>query len=224
LVPAYTSEVLAYATELGKPIARVYLSHAHPDHFAGAGLVDAATYALAPVRQRINETGDFMIQGAYQLTPGHDGVEPPSARPVDHTVERGDERIDGVQFSFEPVGGGDTTAQLAIGLPDDGILIARDVVYNHVHAFLAEQTFDAWMEAIDALEALPYTTILPGHGLPGDRTLYAVMRAYLTAARGALAEASGPDDLNRRLEAAYPDYGGTAMQRLQNVYLFPNKP
>jgi hypothetical protein len=39
----------------------------------------------------------------------------------------------------------------------------------------------------------------------------------------AVAEATGPEDLNRRLEAAFPEYGGTAMQGLQNFYLFPGQ-
>ena len=46
-------------------------------------------------------------------------------------------------------------------------------------------------------------------------------RAYLASALTAFARATGPEDLNRRLEAAFPDYGGTAMQGLQNFYLFP---
>ena len=118
----------------------------------------------------------------------------------------------------------DTTAQLAIGLPDEGILIAQDVVYNGVHAFIAEQNFDAWIDSIDALAAKPYETILPGHGLPGDRSLFAATRSYVAAARAALKEASGPDDLSRRLNAAYPSYGGTALQPLQNFFLYRRKP
>ena len=47
-------------------------------------------------------------------------------------------------------------------------------------------------------------------------------REYLTAAARAFAEATGPADLNRRLEAAFPSYGGTAMQGLQNFYLYPS--
>ena len=77
--------------------------------------------------------------------------------------------------------------------------------------------------AITALEAAPYDVILPGHGLPGDRSIYAADRQYLAVAREAVAEATGPEDLNRRLEAAFPEYGGTAMQGLQNFYLFPGQ-
>jgi hypothetical protein len=94
---------------------------------------------------------------------------------------------------------------------------------NRVHLYIGEHAFDAWGAAITALEASAYDVILPGHGLPGDRSIYAADRRYLDVARDALAEPAGPDDLNRRLEAAFPEYGGTTMQGLQNFYLFPDQ-
>ena len=73
---------------------------------------------------------------------------------------------------------------------------------------------EVWLAAIAALEGLPYATILPGHGQPGDRGLYGDTRAYLTAARAAAAEADG---LNRYLITAFPATGGATMQRRQNT-------
>jgi hypothetical protein len=37
------------------------------------------------------------------------------------------------------------------------------------------------------------------------------------------AAATGPADLNQRLEAAFPSYGGTAMQGQQDFYLYPGR-
>src|ERR1700730_3315737 len=125
LTYALTKEMLRYAERLGKAISRVYITHAHPDHFVGTSLVYASTYAMPAVRDSINATGDQRIKRAYQLTEGHDwddGLGSASARPVDHAVEVGVEVIDGVRFSFEPVGDAETTDQLTIGLPDEAIL------------------------------------------------------------------------------------------------------
>ncbi|MCF3130623.1 MBL fold metallo-hydrolase [Streptomyces olivochromogenes] len=218
LLPALTGELLAYAADLGKPIARLYVSHAHPDHYAGISLINAPAYALAPVRQTVNEFGAAHLQGAYLMT-GHPDIETSSPH-IGFAVEAGEEIIDGVRFSFEPVSHAEAGDQLTIGLPDDAILIAQDVVFNGVHAFLGEKKFDAWIEALDALEARPYEVVLPGHGLPGDRGLYAATRAYLTVARDAVGAADGPADLNRRLISAYPNHTGTAMQPVQNYFLF----
>jgi glyoxylase-like metal-dependent hydrolase (beta-lactamase superfamily II) len=221
LTPAFAREVLGIAAALDKPITRLYISHAHPDHFAGATEIDAPTYALAEVKELIDRSGNLRIERGYQYTPGHADAGPIRSRPIDHVVEAGEEVIDGVRFRFEPVDDAETTEQLAIGLPDEGILIAPDVLYHGVHPFIGEHAFDAWETALARLEAQPYDVILPGHGIPGDRAIYDAQRAYIATARQAFAEASGPEDLNRRLEAAFPEYGGTAMQGLQNFYLFP---
>jgi glyoxylase-like metal-dependent hydrolase (beta-lactamase superfamily II) len=213
--------VLDVAAALGKPISRLYLSHAHPDHFVGASIVDAPTYALASQRELINRSGDLRIERGYRYTPGHEQAEPVRSRPVDHAVEPGEEVIGGEVFQFLAAVDAETTEQLMIGLPDHRILMTQDVLYNHVHLFIGEHAFDDWQTAIDAIADLPYDTLLPGHGLPGDRAMLARARAYLDVARAAYQEADGPEDLNGRLEHAYPDYGGAAMQGLQNFYLFP---
>jgi len=221
LTPTYAREVLGVAAALGKPVTRLYISHAHPDHFAGALYVDAPSYALPSVKDLIDRSGDVRIDRGYKYTPGHSDAEAPRSRPVDRVVNVGQEVIDGVRFSFEPVADAETTEQLTIGLPDARVLLAQDVVYNGVHLFIGEHAFDAWESAIATLEAWPYDVILPGHGLPADRTIYDADRGYLAAARTALSVATSPADLNRRLEAEFPTYGGTSMQGLQNYYLFP---
>jgi len=228
LTEEYAREVLAVAEGLGKPVTRLYISHAHPDHFASAILIAAPSYALGPVKDLIDRSGDLRIRRGYACTPGHAGVPLPMSRPVDYALPPGqEETLDGVLLRFEAVANAETDSQLAIALPGAGVLISQDVLYNGVHLFLGEHAFDAWQAAITTLEALPYETIIPGHGLPcgdglpADRSIYAANREYLTVAARAFAEAAGPADLNQRLQAAFPSYGGTAMQGLQNFYLYP---
>ncbi len=119
--------MLGHATELGKPITRAYISHAHPDHFACAGLIDVPAYAPASVARLINEAG--APQGAYALT-GHADVQPVSLPRIDRTVDAGEETIDSIRVSFEPAADAESGHQLTIGFPDDGILIAQDIAYN----------------------------------------------------------------------------------------------
>jgi glyoxylase-like metal-dependent hydrolase (beta-lactamase superfamily II) len=222
LRPDLAREVLDHAQSVGKPISRLYISHAHPDHYATACLVDAPAYALAEVRERIAQVGSRAIPGAYLLT-GNADIQPPAVRAIDHVLEPGEEVIDGVRFRFESVGPAEVADQLVISLPEQAVLIVQDLVYNDVHAFLGERRFDEWIAALTALEARPHDVVLPGHGLPGDRRVYGAARAYLTVAKAAHAEAEGPDDLNARLVDAYPDHTGTAMQPVQNYYLYPTK-
>ena len=130
--------MLGHATELGKPITRAYISHAHPDHFACAGLIDVPAYAPASVARLINEAGALQSLGAYALT-GHADVQTVSLPRIDRTVDAGEETIDSIRVSFEPAADAESGHQLTIGFPDDGVLIAQDIVYNRVHACLGEQ-------------------------------------------------------------------------------------
>ena len=215
------ADMLQVANSTGKPITRLYISHAHPDHFAGATFIDVPSYALQSVKDLIDRSGDLRIERGYRYTPGHDSNASTKSRTIDHVVAPGDEVIDGVLFRFDAVADAETTEQLAIGLPEEQIVMAPDVLYNGVHLFIGEHEFDAWDAALRRLEAQPYEVILPGHGLPGGREIYDAARDYLKVAKVAYAEAADPEDLNRRLEAAYPSFGGTAMQGLQNFYLYP---
>src|ERR1700728_1843016 len=54
----YAREVLGYAGTLGKPIARLYISHFHPDHLLGAAAFTDPIYALPEVRAKIDAVGD----------------------------------------------------------------------------------------------------------------------------------------------------------------------
>jgi glyoxylase-like metal-dependent hydrolase (beta-lactamase superfamily II) len=128
LTASYAAEVLDCAAGLAKPITRVYISHAHPDHFGGAGSIGAPVYALATVRARISQSGDLLLRRARMLTAGHDNGDIP-ARPsaIELIAQAGEEIIDGVRFSFEPVADAETSDPLTIRLPDERILIAEDI-------------------------------------------------------------------------------------------------
>jgi len=131
------NEVLGHATELGKPITRAYISHAHPDPFAYAGLTTCRPTHRRRSRGSSTRPGRAIV-GAYALT-GHADLQPVSLPRIDRTVDACEETIDSVRVSFEPAADAESGHQLTIGFPDDGILIAQDIVYNRLHACLGEQ-------------------------------------------------------------------------------------
>ena len=89
----------------------------------------------------------------------------------------GTEIIDGVPFVFEAVSGGEAADELLVKLPDRGVLIAQDLVYNDVHLYLGNNDITGWQQAVDALTAeTGYDTILPGHGLPTGPEVYEDVR------------------------------------------------
>jgi glyoxylase-like metal-dependent hydrolase (beta-lactamase superfamily II) len=95
-----------------------------------------------------------------------------------------------VGYEHHRLHGAETEDALTIALPDGGGVITQDLVYNRAHLFLGERRFAGWREALRQYRDLPYDIVLPGHGLPGDKTVYADMIDYLNFAEDALVGSS----------------------------------
>src|SRR5215469_13587695 len=62
----YARDVVTYAGQLQKPVARLYISHYHPDHLLGAAAFSAPIYALQEVIERVHVVGlDFLIAPVF---------------------------------------------------------------------------------------------------------------------------------------------------------------
>jgi glyoxylase-like metal-dependent hydrolase (beta-lactamase superfamily II) len=214
----YAREVLDYAATLGKPLTRLYISHYHPDHLLGAAAFSVPIYALPEVEAKIEVAGDRVAAEEHEK---HGDLIPAHAERPSQLVNPGVETIDGMRLEFFLLRHAETEAALVVGLPDHGILATQDLIYNKVHVFLGEKAFDSWADALDTYQKLAYTRILPGHGAPGGTELFDAMRHYLSVAREALSEAGYPEDLKRRLIAAFPDFEGEALLDHQMRFLFP---
>lgn len=210
-VLAYADEVVAYVRALGKPLDRLIITHAHPDHFAGAARFGAPIHALAAVRDQIavQPDGTDPTGAAYVI----DDVTP--------TVEigPGTEVIDGATFVFEEHAGGEAADQLVIKLPEHGVLVAQDLVYNHLHLFLGNNDIGGWLKAIETLAGeAGYDTILAGHGQPATPEIYAELMQYLADAAELLG--SDGDAYKRAIVKRYPTYAGSFLIDIANRYLF----
>jgi glyoxylase-like metal-dependent hydrolase (beta-lactamase superfamily II) len=214
----YAQEVVDYARSLGKPISRLYVTHEHPDHFFGAALFEAPVYALAEVKATIEAAGDVMAANNHDT---FGDFVPSTATKPDHLVEPGEETIDGVRIEFRRAENVEAAAILTVALPDEGVVITQDLAYNQVHVFVADQRFDEWTAALNQYEQFPYETVLPGHGAPGGKEIYADVRDYLAAAKDLVGAANSGEELKASLIERFPTYRGEALLDLQNIYMFP---
>ncbi|MEU5324478.1 MBL fold metallo-hydrolase [Streptomyces sp. NPDC021056] len=149
------------------------ISHGHPDHYQGAARFGVPVHALP----------ETIAAGAKTDLPT--GAPIPLAD-MTPTVEitPGTEVIDGILFMFEKVTGGEIHTTLVIKLPEQGVLVAQDVVYNRTHLWFLDKDFDGWQADIDRFAAgTDYDTILPGHGEPTTPAVWAelidVANAYM---------------------------------------------
>jgi len=197
-------EVVNYAAALKRPVTRLYVTHYHPDHLLGAAAFDAPLFALASVAEKIEAVGD-RVAGEEHEKVGDD--IPKKARQPDRRIHEGEEIIDGVRIEHRRLRGAETEDALIVALPDAGAIIVQDLVYNQAHPFLAERRFDSWREALRQYRDLPYGVVLPGHGVPGGKTLYEEMANYLDVAEGALKDSTTAAEFKRRMIARFPDHG-----------------
>ncbi|MDX6742839.1 MBL fold metallo-hydrolase [Actinocorallia sp. A-T 12471] len=197
----YADEVVAYARELGKPIDRLIVTHAHPDHFLGAERFGAPVFALPETIAAIASMDDMTDPSGRRV--------PVEAVMPTQKVVVGTDLIDGIPFSFEHLRGGETADTLIVALPEHRVLIAQGLVSNRVHLWLADRDFAGWRANIDKLVNRRYDTILPGHGEPTDRSVWNELRDYLDKAEG-FADAD-PETYKAKMVERFPDYGGVAL-------------
>lgn len=210
-------QVARYAAELGKPLSRLYVSHYHPDHLLGAAEFAAPIFTLNSIANKIEVAGDRVAREEHEKI-GDDIA--PTARRVGRRIDVGEELIDGVRIEHRRLRGAETEDALIVALPDASVIVAQDLVYNRAHLFLGEQRLNSWREALRRYSDLPYSIVLPGHGMPGDKALYAEMIGYLDFAKGALAESATAAQFKQLLLRQYPNYSGSKILDHQLRFIF----
>lgn len=195
----------AYADSLGKPIDRMFITHEHPDHFLGSeAFADVPMYALAPVAERIAETGQTEIDEKQ----GEMGAEMiASTFVVPNAVEPGLVLIDGVYFQLDRVDDAEAPVQMVIKAPGYGVAAVGDIVYSQVHLILAGQP-STWIEALQGLQPTSelYPMVLPGHGTaPTTPAAYDANIAYLSLAGELMQTAENAEEFKAGLVEAFPD-------------------
>jgi glyoxylase-like metal-dependent hydrolase (beta-lactamase superfamily II) len=208
IVP-FAAQFRAYADSLGKPINRVYLSHAHPDHFFGLGasFADVPIYALSETMKFLDIHGEAM-RAARQKDYGP-FVADKVALPTKEVI-LGEEVIDGVRYYAEMVADTETDYLLTLKLPDLGVYIVADLLYSGAHLYITKDTAH-WTQVLKDILNSGCDLFLAGHGPAADKTEVETNIEYLTTAAKEFQTASGPDAYKAAMLAAYPNRTGAAI-------------
>lgn len=214
-------DMRAYADELGKPIDRLFITHAHPDHFLGSeAFADVDIYALADVADEIAEIGDAEV--AEKQADFGDAIAGSFATP--QPVVPGTMEIDGVDFELSEVLDAEAQTQLVIGVPSAGALAVGDIVYSGVHLIMAGAP-DTWTDALVNLQATRanYPIVLAGHGLPTTPDAYEANIAWLAEASALLAGGADFEMFKSGLIEAFPDLEMEGAIDFVLPFLFPDE-
>lgn len=74
---------------------------------------------------------------------------------------------------------GHTPGQLAVFIPEEGVVCAGDTIFHGCQTWLYTSDVDSWMESLDFLKTLNIQFIIPGHGAVCTKKEIDVQKAFL---------------------------------------------
>ena len=181
--------VIAEVAETGKQLKEIYVTHAHPDHYFGLGVISEAfpsarVTALASVARTINrqffgklEHWETVI-GPTNVCRKTVTIEPLSQNYIE---------LEGKRIEVIPEIIGDLKYNSVVWIPSIKTLYGSDVLFNQAHPFTCEVTAEErqqWIRDIEQLEQMGAEVVIPGHqkpGMPFDYSSYEFMKEYLVA-------------------------------------------
>jgi len=188
----------------GRDVVRVYVTHAHPDHFLGAiAYADVPVLALEKTAATIRDDGEDLAANLYLLVGGAMAGTRPV--PVQVLSGGGETTVGGRRLRLLALDG-HTRADLALLDERSGVLFAGDLAFLDRAPTTPNADIDRWLAALDALQGLDFSLLVPGHG-PAVRGPQAIAqtRDYLAWARQSLqAAAERGLDMNEAMREPLP--------------------
>jgi hypothetical protein len=137
--------------------------------------------------------------------------------------QTGEETIGNVKFIFEKSLNNESAVSLIIKLPELGVYIAQDIVYNKIHLFIEGDT-KGWETALNKIiKEKTYKIILAGHGKEGGIALLKENLKYLAFVNATILNTKNKEDFKAAIIKKYPEYGGEQLVDIYlNYYLTPS--
>jgi glyoxylase-like metal-dependent hydrolase (beta-lactamase superfamily II) len=204
----------AWIAATGKNLTTVYVTHGHGDHHFGLSVIldrfpGARAVAAPAVVERMRESVDPDAIASFwsQLLPG----QIPDRLVVAEPLTDGRFDLEGHDLVVMELGHTDTDDTTCLHVPDLGLVVAGDAVYNDVHLYLAESDPErrkAWISAIDRIDELEPRAVISGHkraGRADDPQILEETRKYIRDFDRIDAAATTARELYDDMLDIYPD-------------------
>jgi len=205
--------VIAEITETGKHLETIFVTHAHPDHYFGLGVIaeafpSARVTALASVARIINRQF-FGKLDHWEKVIGPTNV---CRKTVDiESLNQNCIKLEGQRIEIIPEVLGDMKYNSVVWIPSIKTLYGSDVLFNQAHPFTCEVTAEErrqWIRDIERLERMDAEVIIPGHqkpGMPFDSSSCTFTKDYLMATEEELAKTKDEGCFYYAMVQHFPD-------------------
>jgi glyoxylase-like metal-dependent hydrolase (beta-lactamase superfamily II) len=205
--------VIAEIAETGKVLKTIYVTHAHPDHYFGLGIIaeafpSARVTALASVARTINKQFFGKLEH-WETVIGPTNVcrKTVTIEPLSQDyIELEGERIEIIADVM-----GDMKYNSVVWIPSIKTIFGSDVLFNQAHPFTCEVTADErqqWIRDIEQLETMGAEVIIPGHqkpGMPFDSSSCTFTKDYLVATEEVMAETTDEANFYYAMVQRFPE-------------------
>jgi glyoxylase-like metal-dependent hydrolase (beta-lactamase superfamily II) len=206
----------------GKPLTKVWISHAHPDHFLQLGLI-LDRFPGVEVLTTPNVLHDLKADGPsmFNLLKGKLGPEGPERLVEPTAIDSDSLPLGALEVEIVEFGPGEAKHHACLVLPHQHAIIASDLIYNSAHLYLQEHNLEGWLARLDELEQLAaqrrLRTIHPGHGPAGGLSMIQGTREYLQAFASAT-ETGNMDTAHQSILSQFPDHH---VQQFLDIFSLP---
>lgn len=206
--------LVAEILETGRELKQIFISHLHPDHYFGLGVLkeafpNARVIAYKETADEANSAFSHKIEYWNTELLGTNGCK--TAVNIER-IEESYLSVDGIKIEILGIMRGDSENLTCLWIPSTRTLVAGDLVFSDAYLWIADartpEERQEWLDNLDKLEALNPKVIIPGHApnnKPINPNCIDFSRKYIKNFTKELKAAKDSKDLIKKIEKIYPN-------------------